>query len=468
MEQLLKMAGSHPQFFLDILNSINDSIYIADKYGNTLWINHTSELICRVPREKLIGRNVKEVEKEGIFTPSVIRLALESNSTVSTVQEVGDGKYITSGHLVKDQNDEVIAAVAHGRDITEAVKTTSQLKETQELLEKYSQEIRKLTVHSELKSTPAEKSLLLDPSIENLIEKIAKVDATALIIGETGTGKTVVAKRVHLLSKQHKGPFIHINCASIPETLIESELFGYTKGAFTGAHSAGKEGLIRAADGGTLFFDEIGEIPLTLQAKLLHFLQTKEYLPIGAREYHKANVRVIAATNRNLEKMVEEGSFRSDLFYRLNVLSIKMPPLRDRKEEMNSFTSYFLQHYNEKYNVKKTITPKVLEIFQTYHWPGNVRELENLMERLVILSEQEIDENDLPHKMLENTNLAISMELSLSNASMPHLLESMEKKMILDALQKENSTRKAAKFLGVTQSLLMRRIRKYGIQLQVE
>lgn len=468
MEQLLNIERHHPQFFLNIFNSISDSIYITDKDGNTLWVNQASELTLNIPREKLIGRNVKDLEKEKIFSPSAIWLALEENKSISTVQDIGDGKYIVTGHLVKDANEEIIAAVAHSRDITEVVKTSSKLKETEELLEKYSQEIRKLTIHTETINSTTTKKLILDQSIEKLIEKIAVVDATALIIGETGTGKSAIAERIHLLSKFHKGPFIQINCASMPDTLIESELFGYTKGTFTGANSAGKQGLIHAADGGTLFFDEIGEIPLNLQAKLLHFLQTKEYLPIGAREYKKANIRMIAATNRNLEKMSEEGLFRSDLFYRLNVLSIKMPPIRERKEEIKNFAQYFLSRYTEKYNMNKTFSPKVLDIFEKYHWPGNVRELENLIERLVILSGLEIVENDLPNKMLENYYLPNSIELSIANSSMPEVLESLEKRMILDALKKGNSTRKAAKLLGVSQSMLMRRIRKYGVQIQNE
>ncbi|GLB61856.1 sigma-54 interaction domain-containing protein [Cytobacillus sp. NCCP-133] len=469
MDQLLKLADQRPHFFIDILNSINDAIYITDKNGVTLWVNHISEVMTQVPRERLIGRNVRDLEREKVFSPSVTRLASEANSNVSTVQEVKDGrKYIATGHLVKDEYGEVIAIVAHCRDITEAVKTSSRLRETEELLEKYSQELRKLKIPLHISDDPVKKELILHPSTEELIGKIANVDTTALITGETGTGKSATAERIHLFSNRHKAPFMQINCASMPEQLLESELFGYKKGAFTGASTSGKQGLIQAAEGGTLFLDEIGELPSHLQAKLLHFLQSKTYLPIGAREYVQANVRIIAATNRNLEKMTEEGTFRSDLYYRLHILSINLPPLRKRKEVIEDLAFCFLDTYNRKYNVNKRMTSQVLAIFQSYHWPGNIRELENLVERLVILSDQTIDEKDLPQKMMENKQLSGFLNQADHFSSMPELLKNMERNMILDALKVEKSTRKAAQKLGVTQSLLMRRVRKYGIDMQAE
>ncbi|MGD6964436.1 sigma-54 interaction domain-containing protein [Fictibacillus phosphorivorans] len=470
MDQLMKLVSQRQNLFTEILNSINDAIYITDKNGVTVWANHISEIMTQVPREKLIGRNVRDLEREKVFSPSVTRLAAEANSNVSTVQKMGDGrKYITTGHLVKDDEGEIIVIVAHCRDITEAVKTSSRLRDTEELLEKYSQELRKLKIPLHNNQSSTMKELILHPSTEKIIGKIANVDTTALITGETGTGKSVVAERIHFLSKRHKAPFMQINCASMPEQLLESELFGYKKGAFTGANSSGKHGLIQAAEGGTLFLDEIGELPPHLQAKLLHFLQTKNYLPIGGRDYIQANVRIIAATNRSLEQMTDDGSFRSDLYYRLHILSINLPPLRERKEVIEDLAFYFLDTCNQKYNVNKRMIPSVLDIFQSYTWPGNIRELENLMERLVILSDQTIEEKDLPQKMMNDKFLPDYVKLAEKNStSMPEFLESIERNMILDTLKTEKSTRKAARKLGVTQSLLMRRIKKYGIDVQEE
>lgn len=473
MEKLLDLFHQNTELFFDILESINDAIYISDYEGTTLWINTVSESMFSLPRSEIIGRSVRELEKKGVFKPSVIRMALEAGKNVSTVQEVAEGRrYIATGHLVKNKAGKVIAAVAHCRDITEVVKNTTKLHEIEELLEKYSAYIRKLTnkrvnrneveyIHFGWKS----KSFV---TVNKIIEKIAAVDAMSLIIGETGTGKSMTAEKIHLLSKRRNGPFLKINCASIPESLLESELFGYEKGSFTGATSKGKTGLIKAAEGGTLFLDEIGEMPLHLQAKILHFLQSKTYLPLGAREPKQADVRIIAATNRDLESMVTEGTFRSDLFYRINVLTLKMPALRESREDIEDLAIYYLHLFNDKHNKNKQFSDGVVKTFLQYSWPGNVRELENLIERLVILSEEEmIEEKDLPQKMMKQ-NVDSNVLYHSNKATMPEVLEDMERKMIIDAIGRENSTRKAAKRLGVTQSLLMRRIRKYNIELMVE
>ncbi|MFD1708805.1 sigma-54 interaction domain-containing protein [Siminovitchia sediminis] len=474
MEKLLELSRQNSTLFADILESIHDAIYISDHKGTTLWLNSASEAMNGVPRNKLIGRNVRDLEKEGIFRPSVLRMTLDEGKNVSTVQTVGKErrKYIATGHLVKNKEGHIVAAVAHLRDITDAVKNTSKLQEIEELLEKYSAQIRKLT-KMQTSRNDVERVNLGGKSnsrimAKNIIEKISAVDTTALIIGETGTGKSLTAEKIHMLSKRKHGPFVQINCASLPESLLESELFGYEKGSFTGATSKGKAGLIQAAEDGTLFLDEIGEMPLHLQTKILHFLQSKTYMPIGAREPRHADVRIIAATNRDLEQMVEEGTFRSDLYYRMNILTVNMPPLRESRDDIEDLAAYFLNKFNGRYNKNKRFSNEVLNNFRQYSWPGNVRELENLIERLVILSEDEfIEEKDLPQKMVDQ-NIHSNSPYIPQNGTMTEVLEEMEKKMIIDALEKEKSTRKAAKFLGVTQSLLMRRIKKYNIQLIVE
>ena len=304
--------------------------------------------------------------------------------------------------------------------------------------------------------------------VDQNINKIASVDTTVLITGETGTGKSIAAKQIHELSVRRDKPFVELNCASLPESLLESALFGYEKGSFTGASSGGKDGLIKAAESGTLFLDEVGEIPLHLQSKLLHILQNKQYLPIGGREYKSANVRIIVATNRELEKMVEEGTFRSDLFYRMNILTVKMPELRKSEEEITQFALSFLDMFNAKYNVNKVFSNRVIQMFQSYSWPGNLRELENLIERLVILSDDIITEKDLPQKMNPSQILSITHVDDKLNKSMPEVIDGIEKKMIIEALNKTNSTRRAADFLGVSQSLIMRRMKKYKIELHIE
>ena len=473
LEKLLNFFHQNPELFIDIFETINDAIYITDHEGTTLWLNTVSEMMFSRPRSEIIGRNVKELEKNGVFKPSVIRMAIEAGKNVSAVQEVAEGRrYIATGHLVKNKKGKVIASVAHCRDITEVVKSTTKLQEIEELLEKYSTYIRKLTnMKSNSKEVKYNNFKWKSNSrvmAKKIIGKIAEVDTTSLLVGETGTGKSLTAKEIHMISKRKTGPFVEINCASIPETLLESELFGYEKGSFTGATSKGKTGLIKAAEGGTLFLDEIGELPLQLQAKILHFLQSKTYMPIGGRAPKQADVRIIAATNRDLETMVTEGTFRSDLFYRMNVLIAKIPSLSESREDIENLATYYLNLFNDKHNKRKRFSDDVVKAFLQYSWPGNIRELENLIERLVILSEDEIiEEKDLPQKMMKQTiNSYVSN--NSSNRTMTEILEETERKMIIDALETGKSTRKAAKFLGVTQSLLMRRVRKYNIQLVVE
>ncbi|MFJ8265959.1 sigma-54 interaction domain-containing protein [Peribacillus asahii] len=466
MKELIKLIKESPELFTDILDSIKDAIYISDSEGKTLWLNTASERMCRLPKNKIIGRNVKDLEKEGVYSPSVTRMALEANKNVSTVQIVNEGrKYIATGHLVKNEKGKVILAVAHSRDITEAVKNTTKLQETEGLLKRYTEEIRKQsTIAIKQTSSYWKRKSKSYENVEKLIPKIANVDTTAMIIGETGTGKSMTAEKIHLLSKRKSGPFMQINCASLPPDLLESELFGYERGSFTGAASQGKGGLIQAAEKGTLFLDEIGELPLYLQAKLLYFFQSKKYLPIGARKYQYADVRIITATNRNLEDMVAKGTFRSDLLHRLNILTLKLPSLRESIEDIEEMAQHFLNVFNQKYYVKKTFSKEVLNAFYKHSWPGNVRELENLIERLVILSDEQIEGKDLKQHMIQQSR-GIGVINSINYTSMTNLIEEIEKNMIVEALEKNKSTRKAAKYLGVTQSLLMRRVKKYNIRI---
>lgn len=331
-----------PHYFLEIFNSISDGIYISDKNGKTLWMNKASERMCERSRKEMIGKSVAQLENEGIFSPSATKLTLESRQTVSTVQEMANGrKYMVTGHLILNAKNDIQYVIAHSRDITEVVRTASKIEDMEALLRRYSQEIRRMNNKFVLLNDKdfhfVGQSNAYNMLLE-LIEKVAGVETTVLITGETGVGKNVAAQQIHKLSERHDKPFVQINCASIPESLIESELFGYQKGAFTGASANGKIGLVKMAEQGTLFLDEIGELPLHLQSKLLQLLQDKTYMPIGASKLLKADVRIIAATNRDLEKMVANGKFRADLYYRLNILPVKIPPLRERKEDIFFFS----------------------------------------------------------------------------------------------------------------------------------
>ncbi len=294
----------------------------------------------------------------------------------------------------------------------------------------------------------------------DLIFQVSGSEATVLIRGESGTGKELIANAIHYNSKRADMPFIKVNCAALPETIIESELFGHEKGAFTGAVAA-RKGRFELADGGTIFLDEIGDLSPSTQIKLLRVLQEKEFERVGGNETIKANVRIIAATNRDLEKLMAEKSFREDLYYRLNVFPIHVPPLRSRKSDIMLLADYFTEKYSRKNNKNiKRITTPAIQLLTSYHWPGNVRELENCIERAVLLSKDDvIHGNHLPPSLqsAESTNTGIHHTLKQA-------VDELEKEMILDALKSCNGNMtKAAKMLGITERIIGLRKEKYGI-----
>jgi len=286
----------------------------------------------------------------------------------------------------------------------------------------------------------------------DLTIRVARVDSTVLILGDSGVGKEVVAGLLHKAGNRSKHPFIRVNCGAIPENLLESELFGYEGGAFTGAKREGKPGMLELAHKGTLFLDEIAELPPALQVKLLTVIQERVVTRLGGTKPIQVDLRILAATNRNLYSMVEQGLFRADLYYRLNVIPIVIPPLRERKEDIPFLVSHFLQKFNKKHRQVKSIDPGAMDILYHYPWPGNVRELENLVERLVVITPGDIIEaRDLPINVL-NKGSSFSDNGSLS-----------EKEIITELYHRLRSTRKVAETLGVNQSTVVRKIKKYNI-----
>ncbi|SFE63918.1 sigma-54 interaction domain-containing protein [Alteribacillus iranensis] len=452
-------------YFKDILNAISDGILIADGNGRVVWLNDACENLANTSRSEIIGKTAGELERERVFMPSVTKMVLDSLETVSTVQMTDkERKYITTGHPIIDSHGEIEGIVAHARDITEVVRTNSELADTQALLKRYTQEIMKIKNQRQMEASHdffIGKSRAYQKLVD-AVDKVAVTDTTVLLTGETGVGKNVVASKIHQYSERNEAPFVEVNCGAIPETLIESELFGYTKGAFTGASAGGKAGLIQMADRGTLFLDEVGELPLSLQTKFLQFLQQKRYLPVGSTSYQSADVRVIAATNKNLEEEVEKGKFRSDLFYRLYVLPIVVPSLRERKTDIFHLLQFFLQKYNEKHQRNVTLHPEVVDILEEYHWPGNIRELENLVERFVVMvSGNEVTIADLPPYVRSQHEFSFDYVSQLKDKTLSETLESIERNIIEDAYKQYKTTRKTAEKLGMTQSALMRRLKKY-------
>ncbi len=457
---------SHSKTYLDlsqdldtIMNLVGDLVTITDGNGIVLRVNAACEKVMGVKESDFVGRPATILEEQGIIdhssTVNVLRSGVRGIMTQTT--RSGRRLLVSSFPLYNDLGD-LVKVVNISRDITEREELLDQIEELRNTIRHYQMEIDRLNWANA--DTPIMKSQIMQ-DIMDLIFRIADVDSTVLILGETGVGKEVIARTIHNLSSRKDKPFIAINCGSIPESLIESELFGYERGAFTGGNREGKLGLIAAANNGTLFLDEIGELPLHMQAKLLRVLQEKQLRPIGAVKEIKINVRFIAATNRNLEEMVKQGLFREDLFYRLNVISIVVPSLKERPEDIPYLMEYFLSLYNQKYGRKVQFHPDVMPYFLTYPWPGNIRELQNIVERLVVTcSEPLIRPERLPDKLRHYDG----PEEGAANKSLKELVEEFERNIIHNAMQRYKTMKEVSEHLKVDVSTISRKARKYGIR----
>jgi DNA-binding NtrC family response regulator len=295
----------------------------------------------------------------------------------------------------------------------------------------------------------------------SLVDKVADTDSTILICGESGTGKELIAKAIHYRSSRASSPFVSINCGALPENLLESELFGHVKGSFTGAIKD-KDGLFKVASGGTFFLDEVGETSPAIQVKLLRVLQEREIIPVGGTSPIKVNARLIAATNADLEKAIQEDSFRADLYYRLNVIPVVIPPLRQRRDDIPLLVEHFLEKASEKTGERKAISKEAMNLLTDYDFPGNVRELENIMERAVILQEgEQVDVDDLPDKVRSRTCAGRSLDIGSARMT----LEELEKEYLMAVLEETNwQKKKASSILGINASTLYRKIQRYGLE----
>ncbi|WP_051273404.1 sigma-54-dependent Fis family transcriptional regulator [Desulfotruncus alcoholivorax] len=446
-----------------ILNSSYDEIFVIDGEGITRKINKAGESFYGVDTNELIGRNVIELEEQGYFSPSVTRLVFERRERVTITQTTRSGKeLIVTGNPVFDENGNITRVVVNSRDISELASLRRMLKDTERLADNYRKQM--LQLNSERKDGHRD-LIASSPQMVSLLEmadKIAAVDSTVLITGESGVGKGVVAARIHKMSSRSAGPFVTINCGAIPENLLESELFGYASGAFTGARKGGKKGLIEMGDGGTVFLDEIGELPLNLQVKLLHVIQQKSVLPVGGTAAVDVNVRFVAATNRDLKKMVQEGSFREDLFYRLNVIPLEIPPLRDRREDVEVLLDYYLDLFNKKYGMAKRFSDEVREVLDRYSWPGNVREVENIVERLAVTSDEvEIKPNHLPDYVLSKVSEKSNKIFIPDICPLDEAVEEVERQLIEKAFKAFGNTYRMAEVLNINQSTVVRKMKKY-------
>lgn len=447
-----------------VVEASPDGIYITDGRGYTLRVNKAYERLTGLHRSDLIGRHMRDLVRLGYFSESATLKVLEQGKPVTIMQRIRDSKdLLVTGTPVRDEKGAITLVVTAVRDMTELTELQQEMQAVRALTDHYTEELRRLRLpglggHNLVVSSLAMKELTAR------VEQIAPFPTTVLLLGETGVGKEAVAALIHHCSNRAQKPFIKINCGAIPEHLLESELFGYVAGAFTGASKQGKPGMFELAHTGTLLLDEVADLPLAIQGKLLRALQEREITRLGDVRPRQVDVRIIAATNQDLETAVKNGDFREDLFYRLNVVTLHVPPLRERPEDTASLLDYFVEYFCTEYNLRRTLSPEVRQALLRHDWPGNIRELKNLVENLIVSAPQEvIGLADLPDRL---TRLADGPSHAVRVHELVPLREGVaivETRLLQMALDQYGSYRKAAEALEVDHSTVLRKAQRLGL-----
>ncbi|RLL41164.1 PAS domain-containing protein [Oceanobacillus piezotolerans] len=445
----------------------SDGILIADKNGKVVYINPAYKEISGLKSTDILGRNLKDLLEENFFNESATLKVLETKQSISLNHRYMTGRTaLTTAAPIYNSEKEIIGVISNTRNIEGLINLKKELEKLNMIKQRYSAELELLRKeHFSVKGL-VYKSEAMKKTL-TLARNVAKFDSTILINGESGTGKEVLAKFIYQNSNRKDKPFIKVNCAAIPKELFESELFGYMPGAFTGASNSGKAGIFELANTGTILLDEIGELPMPIQPKLLRVIQEQEVYRIGGTKPIKLDVRIIASTNRELLEAVRNGDFREDLYFRLNVVPIMIPPLRERKDDVIELIHYFMKNLNSKYNKNVIMSHKVVHALEKYSWPGNVRELQNIVEYMFIMNNRDqIDFEQLPDKILNEHVLMDDFTHSgVNKGKLEYLMEVYEKGILESALSQHASLRKAAIALGINPSTLSRKIKKYGIEI---
>ena len=443
-----------------ILKMTSDGFIITDTEGNVREINKQYADFFGKSRSEIIGKSILNI----IPNSKMIDIVKHKFSEEDAVHKYIDGEakgnsVIVSRSYVEDEDGNVVAGVAQVKFKVQTLAVAKKLMNEYEELEYYREEFQN--------QNRVDNIIGSDTKFREIVKeclKVAKTDIPVLLTGETGTGKEVMAKALHTNSLRCDKPFVSINCAAIPFELLESELFGYMDGAFTGAKRGGKKGKFQLANGGTIFLDEIGDMPSSMQAKLLRVLQEKEIEPLGSEKSIPLDVRVVAATRQDLEAKMKDGSFREDLYYRLSVFNIHIPPLRERGGDSLELAEFFLDELNHKYKTYKTFSKAVKAYFLKYQWPGNVRKVNNVVQSAYAIStENIIDINDIPARMLQQEKPAINLDKN--KKSLGQMVDDYEKEVILELLKKhKGNCLEAAKEAGIHKSNFYRKLQKYGIK----
>lgn len=443
-----------------LIDSSADGMLITDCKGHIIRLNKAYRITMGIPlEEELTGLHISELIDKGYLLEPVASKVLETGNTLTLLQEIHGREILLTETPVLNKDGRVVRVIVNIRDLTEFNTLRRNLQKYSEEVELYRSELSRLKLQA-----IDEGYIFNSPEMQKVLDlslRVAQVDTIALITGESGVGKEIIARVIREASKRSSGPFVKINCGALTPSLVESELFGYEEGAFTGANKKGKPGIFEMASGGTLFLDEVGELSLDLQVKLLRVIQEREVTRLGGTKSIPVDVRIIAATNRDLRQMVEEGTFRRDLFYRLNVVNIHIPPLRDHVTDIPLLVDHFVRRFSKKYNLMREVSPELLQAFSHYEWPGNIRELENTIERMVILSPDQWLDCSLFTVSSQETN-----EIENQISPLKEALAQTEKKMILKAYELTGSTRKAAALLGINQSTVVRKLQSYAQEIQ--
>jgi PAS domain S-box-containing protein len=439
-----------------IFEASYDYIFVTDAEGRVERVNQAYYRITGLKPEEIIGRTMDELVDKGFYDRSCTLEVLKTLKRVTLTQKIKTGRTVlVTGNPVFNDQGELTGVITNGRDITELNRLREEVNHVHGISQHYKSELFKIRG---LSGCIAESKKMQE--IVEMVLQVAKFDSIVLITGESGVGKEIIAHQIYVNSNRKDKDYIRINCAAIPESLLESELFGYEEGAFTGAKKGGKIGIFELASGGTLLLDEIGELPLNIQAKLLRVIQDNEVIRVGGTSPVKIDVRLIAATNRNLQEMVDNNEFREDLFYRLNVIPIRVPPLRERKEEIPTFIEHFLNMFNKKYGLNKRIAPRLIDSLMNYDWPGNIRELRNVIERAMVTSPESVI-SEIRWGGQDGQEYKFGTD---SNIDLRKVVARVERDLIERALGRHGSTRKAADALGISQTTLCRKAKRYDIE----
>ncbi len=453
-------TGISKEIFVSIMDAIDDGVFITDHEGIVLFINNAYLRLTGLKKEDLLNQPIQNLVKQGVFSRSVSMDVIKNHQKQTILQSLKNGKeLLVTGHPIFKKNSNQLAAIITSvRDIT----VLTQAQNAQKELEQIKSTQKK---YSSIKSTLGFLEHLSESTDQTYAKanRIASSDIKILIQGNTGTGKTVLARHIHKQSSRKDQPFLEINCATMPDGLLESELFGYVPGAFTGALQKGKKGLFEAVNGGTLFLDEVGDLPLALQAKILKVIEDNRFIPVGGYEYIYTDVRIISATHHDLPELVNKGLFRNDLFYRLCVATLRLEDLKDRTVEIEPLIQLYLGIFNKKYQVAKSYAPSTIQLIKQYAWPGNIRELTNFVEQTVVLSQENIIQpEDIPENIIQSLHAkkqsgnTINFEKSLKNQ-----IADFEFDIISKALDKFKTTQKAAEALGIDQSTLVKKRQRF-------